>query len=161
MQSKPVGRYPLSLLSFKQTFVCILQKSFSPQYYPLDSQSFHGQPCRSRSASTTSSLSSCAPGPRLPVEQKNQASNIRADEAVNRVAETIFKLRKDDEGPLYVLQNKQFQDFQEEKNRGLLFIPREEEELQRGDFDVIIIHRIHGYIHIEVKVNITLLSLFV
>ena len=94
------------------------------------------------------------------MEQKNQASDIRAEEAVNRVAETIFKLRKDDEGPLYVLQNKQFQDFQE-KNRGLLFIPREEEELQRGDFDVIIIDRIHGYIHIEVKVNITFLSLFV
>ena len=82
-------------------------------------------------------------------------SNIRSIETVKRVTETIFTLKKDSEGPFCILPDKPLEHFQEGKNGGLLCIPKREEELQRGDLDVIIIHPDYGYIHIEVKVSTT------
>ena len=147
-EKRSIRRYPFPRLLSKVFLFFLPQKAFFQDYPAFEAKSFHGQPCRSRSASTCSSLESC----KLPVEQKEKGSDIRGEEAVNRVADTIFQLKKDDEKPIFILQNKQYQHFQE-KNDGLLCLPKEEEDLQRGDFDIIIIHRVYGYIHIEVKVS--------
>lgn len=140
-----------------------LVQAFFNGYPGFDEQTWLGPMFwpRSRSQSSISSQgSSGRSSPVLPEEDKDKCSNIRGDESVKRVAEAVFQIKRRTERPFCILQNKQFQTLQEDVNKGLLCVSKkkaDEEELDRGDFDVIILHSVHGYIYIEVKVLCTLM----
>ncbi|KAL8585748.1 hypothetical protein ACOMHN_040530 [Nucella lapillus] len=102
-------------------------------------------------AANSRRASSGSPPPVLPVMDTDMVSNIRAVETVKRVAETIYKVKGGDSPPLQILRDKQFLDFCEENNSGLLFIPKDEKDQEKGDFDIIILHPVYGYIHLEIK----------
>ncbi|KAK7115470.1 uncharacterized protein [Littorina saxatilis] len=134
-----------------------LVQAFFNGYPGFDEQTWLGPMFwpRSRSQSSISSQgSSGRSSPVLPEEDKDKCSNIRGDESVKRVAEAVFQIKRRTKRPFCILQNKQFQTLQEDVNKGLLCVSKkkaDEEELDRGDFDVIILHSVHGYIYIEVK----------
>ncbi|KAK7495823.1 hypothetical protein BaRGS_00012813 [Batillaria attramentaria] len=163
----PTGASPARRIHPKRPFLQI--------HYPeLHTHALrHGSRVRSPSlCSSTSSVSSVKtdssnhsskpPTPLLPLEQPDQWSFLRDEDAVERVADSLHRFLQSRKEPSVLLVNKKLEDFHERRQQHLLLLtlPDDDKELQRGDFDVIVIHSKLGFILLEVKAAGDNLDLF-
>lgn len=115
---------------------------------PGPSAPWNSPSVRERSYSRSSSCSGSSIN-NCPQELTNPFSDIRGNEAVDRVADTVAMMNSP-EDPFQMFRNKDFRCFYNREDQPLC-IPKQEKDLMKGDFDILIIHPRHGYIHIEVK----------